>query len=125
MLSRKPSRVSLRLPLIGYISLPARPEFVKNFKADGSIETRSFSIDNETDRNGTKDDYRGETNSRLMVGGSFDVLDDVHGRFLLDNSPEFGTGPGSIETQEAAVKFDNAYAKIDKLFGDVGLTVGQ
>src|SRR5690242_14163342 len=90
---KKLASLSLALALVYSISLPARAELLKNLKTDGSIETRSFGIDNETDRNSTANDYRGETRTRLMVGGSFDLLDDVHGRILLvKNNRVYGTG---------------------------------
>src|ERR1700674_778151 len=106
--------LSFALALVYSISLPARAELLKNLKTDGSIETRSFSIDNETDRNGSTNDYRAETNYRLMLGGSFDLLDDVHGRLLLARTPlQGGTAGSSVETVEATTLFQNANVKID------------
>src|ERR1022692_3886072 len=102
---RKLASLSFALALVYSISLPARAELLKNLKTDGSIETRSYSVDNLTDRNGTKDDYISQTNARIMVGASFDLLDDVHSRILLDNASGgskaiFGQGPGNIGSQE-------------------------
>src|SRR5438552_14392372 len=125
MLGRKLLCLGLVLTLVESISFPAHADLFKNLKLDGSLETRSFSIDNETDRNGTHDDYRGETNVRMMFGANFDFLDDVHGRFLLDRTPEFGNGAPSVEGVEASLIFDNAYVKIDKLLGHVDLTIGR
>jgi len=127
---RKIASLSFALALVYSISLPARAELLKNLKTDGSIETRSYSVDNLTDRNGTADDYISQTNVRIMVGASFDLLDDVHSRILLDNASGgskavFGTGPGNIGSQETAFSFDNAYVKIDKVFGHVDMTIGQ
>ncbi len=122
---KKLASLSFALALVYSISLPARAELLKNLKLDGSLETRSFSIDNEIDRNSNADDHRGETNTRMMFGASYDLLDDVHGRFLLDRSPRMGTGAPSVETVEASLVFDNAYVKIDKVFGHVDLTIGK
>jgi len=47
---KKLASLGLALALAYSISLPARAELVKNLKTDGSIETRSIAIDNETDR---------------------------------------------------------------------------
>lgn len=117
--------LGVALALVQSISLPAHADLFKNLKTDGSLETRSFAIDNETDRNSNADDYRSETNTRLMVGATFDLLDDVHGRLLLDRSPRLGTGAPSVANVEATLLFDNAYVKIDKVFGAVDLTMGR
>jgi len=126
MFARKLASLCLALALVYSISFPARADLLKNFKADGSIETRSFSINNETDRNSSKDDYRAETNFRLMLGGSFDLLDDVHSRILLGKEGrQTGTTGESLNSVQDEVKVDNAYVKIDKVFGHVDLTVGR
>src|SRR4051812_37461818 len=130
MQGHKLFRSGLVLGLVAAVCFPARAEILRNFRTDGSFETRSFSINNEVDRNGNADDYRGETNTRLMVGGNFDLLDDVHARVLLDRTPRHrgtspGTGTSSIATVEADTFLDNAYVKIDKLIRRVDLTIGR
>jgi len=127
---RKLLSLSLALALVYSISFPARAELLKNFKMDGSIETRSFGINNESDRNSNADDYRSETRTRLMLGGSFDLLDDVHSRIqLLKNNSVFGsngTGQGeSLNTVQDNIDVVNAYVKIDKIFNHVDLTAGR
>src|SRR5438477_11878510 len=123
---RKLASLSFALALVYFISLPARAELLKNLKTDGSIETRSFGIDNETDRNSSANDYRGETRTRLMVGGSFDLLDDVHARALLrKNNRVYGGGSENANTVQSTLFFDNAYVKVDKVFGHVDLTFGR
>src|ERR1043166_9079498 len=87
---RKLLSLALALALVESIAFPARAELFKNVKTDGSIETRSFAIDNETDRNGVADDYRSETNARVMVGANFDLLDDVHARLMVDRTSRHG-----------------------------------
>src|SRR5258708_38172311 len=115
MFLKKLARLSLAMALVYSISLPARVEVLKNIKTDGSIEVRSFGIDNETDRNPAADDYRSETRTRFMVGGSFDLLDDVHSRIqLLKNNRIYGangTGQGeNLNTVQSNVDVVNAYA---------------
>ncbi len=137
---KKLASLSFALALVYSISLPARAELLKNLKTDGSIETRSFGIDNETDRNGRKDDYRAETNARLMLGGAFDLLDDVHARVALTNNHAFfgenadgttptarigGNGSSDLNSLQSNTFVDNAYVKIDKVFGHVDLTMGR
>ncbi len=126
MFVKKLASLSLALALVYSISLPARAELVKNFKADGSIETRVFGIDNETDRDSATDDYRSEVNTRLMLGGSFDLLDDVHARILLrKNNRQYGNAGEDLNTVQSNLVVDNAYAKIDKVFGHMDLTMGR
>ncbi len=123
---RKLFSLSLALALVYSISLPARAELLKNFKTDGSIEVKSFGIDNEFDFKGTHDDYRSETRTRVLVGGSFDLLDDVHARVLLrKNNRVYNGGSENAQNVQDNVWFDNAYTKIDKLFGHVDLTMGR
>jgi hypothetical protein len=125
MLGRKLFSSSLVLGLVATISFPAHADLLKNFKTDGSIETRSFGIDNETDADGTADDYRSETRTRVMVGGSFDILDDVHARILLTkNNRLYGQNNENANSVQTALSLDNAYVKIDKVFGHVDLTMG-
>lgn len=130
MFARKLASLCLALTLVYSISLPARADLLKNFKTDGSIETRSFGINNETDRNSANDDYRSETRTRLMVGGSFDLLDDVHSRVqLLKNNRLYGangTGQGEdLNTVQSNINVVNAYVKIDKVFDHIDLTMGR
>jgi hypothetical protein len=142
MLAKKLCSFGMGFALVGSICFPARADLdlFKNFKTEGSIETRSFSIDNELYRDSLRDDYRAETNVRIMLGGSFDLLDDVHSKILLDKVSRWGGAPqrglyagmpeGSIygenlQTVENNVFVDNAYVKIDKVFGQVDLTIGR
>src|SRR5882724_7246236 len=126
MFLKKLACLGLALALVYSISLPARAELLKNFKTDGSIEVKSFGIDNETDRNGSADDYRSDTRTRILVGGSFDLLDDVHSRILLrKNNRLQGQASENANSVQTALSVDNAYVKIDKVFGHVDLTIGR
>jgi hypothetical protein len=123
---RKLFSSAMALGLAVSVSIPARAELLKNFKTDGSLEVKAFGIDNETDRNGAADDYRGETHTRVMVGGSFDLLDDVHARILLrKNNYIYGGGGENANTVQTNIVLDNAFVKIDKVFGRVDLTMGR
>ncbi len=118
--------LGLALALAETISLPVRAELLKNFKTDGSIEVRSFGIDNETDYSGVTDDYRSETRTRIFIGGSFDLLDDVHARVLLrKNNRLQGQAAENGNSVQTALSVDNAYTKIDKVFGHMDLTMGR
>src|SRR5580765_8813499 len=111
MLGRKLFSSGLVLGLVATISFPAHADLLKNFKTDGSIETRSFGIDNETDRNTNTDDYRSETRTRILVGGSFDLLDDVHSRILIrKNNRLYGQAGENVNSVQTALALDNAYA---------------
>ena len=128
MLARKMFSSGFVLGLVVFVTFPARAELLKNLKTDGSIEVRAFGIDNETDRNPIADDYRGESRTRVMAGGSFDLLDDVHGRVLLSkNNRVYGSVTGSEDTNtvQDTVLLDNAFVKIDKVFDRVDLTLGR
>ncbi len=128
MQGRKLFSSGLTLGLVAFFSIPTHAEIFKNLKVDGSIETRSFGIDNETDRDGSQDDYRAETNYRVMVGANFDLLDDVHSRLALTKNSLQGSGGTTgtdVNSVESSLLFSNAYVKIDKVM-DVGdLTIGR
>src|SRR5204863_3649717 len=99
---------------------------LKNFKTDGGIEVKMFSIDNEVDRNSATDDYRSEMRTRVMVGGVFDLLDDVHARVLLrKNNRLYGQAGENAHSVQTALALDNAWVKIDKVFSRVDLTLGR
>lgn len=116
----------LSLALVLSISLPGRAELLKNFKSDGSIQVRSFGINNETDRNSRADDYRSESRTRILVGGSFDLLDDVHARVELGkNNRLYGQAGENANSVQTALAVTNANVKIDKVFGRVDLTMGR
>src|ERR1035441_6736771 len=110
----KLASLSFALALVYSISLPARAELLKNFKTDGSIETRSFGINNEFDRNSANDDYRSETRTRLMLGGTFDLLDDVHSRIqLLKNNRVYGSGGTAPSNPGQGENLDSVQSSID------------
>jgi len=126
MIGRKLFSSGLALALVASYGSPVRAEILKNLKTDGSIEVRTFGIDNEVDLSGPTDDYRSDMRTRLMGGASFDVLDDVHARVLLrKNNRLYGQGSENLNSVETALAVDNANVKIDKVFGRVDLTMGR
>jgi len=67
-----------------------------------------------------------------MLGSSFDLLDDVHARLLIDREDQAGaTGQQAglvgqdLNTVQSSIFLDNAYVKVDKVFGHVDLTMGR
>ncbi len=126
MTLRKLFSLALAFALLDSAAVPAHAELLKNFKTDSSIEVKTFGIDNETDANPSADDYRSATHTRILVGGSFDLLDDVHGRVLLrKNNRVYGQTGENLNSVQTAIAVDNAYTKIDKVFGRVDLTMGR
>ncbi len=130
MFLKKLASLSFALALVYSISLPAHADLLKNFKTDGSIEVKSYGIDNETDFNGLADDYHSRTRTRVFLGGSFDLLDDVHARILLrKNNRVYNSGGANtsedLNTVQSNVRADNAYVKVDKVFDRVDLTMGR
>ena len=126
MSEQKFARVGVATAVLFTVTLPAHADLIRSFKTDGSIEIKAFGIDNETDRNGTRDDYRGEVRSRILAGATFDVLDDVHGRVLLrKNNRLYGQPVENVNSIESAFALDNAYVRIDKVFGAIDLTMGR
>lgn len=119
-------RALLSLGLAASLFTPVRAEILKNAKVDGSIEVKSFGINNATDATSTTDDYRSDTRTRLMAGVSFDLLDDVHSRVLLSkNNRVHGGGIEDANTVQSNLNLDNAYVKIDKVFGSVDTMIGR
>jgi hypothetical protein len=114
------------LGLVVTMGMSARAELLKNLKTDGSIQVRAFSIENETDRDSATDDHRGEARTRVMVGAGFDLLDDVHARLLLrKNNYVYGGGGENANTIQSNLVLDNAFVRIDKVFGRVDMTMGR
>ena len=109
-----------------FVPAIANAELLKNFKMSGSLETDAVSATNVTDFKTKKYDNIGTVQTRLMVHSDWDVLDDVHARVSLDkNNRTYGTGAENLQTVQAAVTVDEAYVKVDKLFGGLDATVGR
>jgi hypothetical protein len=123
---RRLSSMVLALAMVLSITLPSRAELFKNFKTEGSLELLTMGVNNGTDRNSAADDYRSEMQTRVMLGGTWDLLDDVHAKLLLrKNNRLYGNSGESTQDVQDNVFLDNAYAKIDKVFGHVDVTFGR
>lgn len=116
---------TLALALI--VPASANAELLKNFKASGSLEVSAVSANNVRDFSTTKYDHLDTTQTRLLLNGDWDLLDDVHARVgLTKNNRAWGNGaPESLTTVEGAVVVDESFVKIDKLFGVLDTTLGR
>lgn len=120
------SSLILALALVASVSMPGRSEILKNLKTDGGIEVRAFGIDNEADLSGATDDHRSDIITRLSLGGSFDILDDVHARVqLAKNNRQYGEAQEDLNDVQSSIDVTNAYVKIDKVFGVMDLAMGR
>jgi len=122
------------LALAMFMPAGANAELLKNFKLSGKIELQGTAarnvLDFQTGRSGdaatTGQDRIGDMQTRVMVSGDWDVLDDVHARFTLrKNDRVWGNTSQSITGLEASFFADEAFIKIDKLAGHVDLTLGR
>ena len=104
----------------------ANAELLKNLKVSGSLEVDAVSANNVADFNTKKYDKINTVQTRLMVHTDWDVLDDVHAHLSLDkNNRTYGTGSENLQTVQANITVDEAYVKIDKLFGALDTTIGR
>ena len=113
----------------------ANAELLKNLKVSGSLEVDAISATNVKDLDTAKYDNLSTVQTRLMVHADWDVLDDVHARISLDkNDRAYGAaganvtpanGSQNLQDIQNNVVVDEAYVKIDKLFGAVDATVGR
>ena len=104
----------------------ANAELLKNLKVSGSLEVDAVSANNVTDFQTKKYDNISTVQTRLMVHTDWDVLDDVHAHLSLDkNNRTYGTGAESLQAVQNNVILDEAYVKIDKLFGALDTTIGR
>jgi hypothetical protein len=118
---------------------------MKNLKVDGSIDLQATSANNIKDLNTAKYDQIGDAQVRVMINAGWDLLDDVHSMVTLrDNNSMWGTtpaaqaaalnGPGSASQSVgtggasgllSSIFLDQAYFKVDKVFGAVDATLGR
>jgi hypothetical protein len=115
------------LALAMLVPAGANAEVLKNLKISGSIEVDAVSVNNVKDFNTTAYDNAGTVQTRLQTHADWDLLDDVHARISLDkNNRTYGTlQPENVNGVETALTVDEAYTKIDKLFGYVDTTLGR
>lgn len=108
----------------------ANAELLKNFKASGSIDIDAISANNVNDLNTATYDHVNTVQTRVLVNGDWDLLDDVHSKVTLrknnrtygNASENIGSGAGGVQ---ANTFLDQANVKIDKLFGAIDATLGR
>lgn len=119
-------------------------DLMKNLKVDGGIDLQATSANNVTDFNTGKYDHLGDAQVRVMVNAGWDLLDDVHSMVTLrDNSNFWGAGPSAVAPAGPGsasqnlnggagntgllndIYLDQAYFKVDKVFGAVDTTLGR
>ena len=125
------------LALAMFLPAGANAELLKNLKVGGQLDVQTTSARNITDfatrPNGgnVNNDRLGHANTRLMVKGDFDMLDDVHGRITLVKGASnhatrvYGAGAQNLDAIQTAVVVEEAFAKVDKLIGGADLTAGR
>jgi hypothetical protein len=130
----------LALALVASVS-QANAELLKNFKFGGSVEMSAISGRNFVNfrketvgGTGAATDRLGDAQTRIMLNMDWDLLDDVHAKVSLGkNNRVYGAngnsanrqGPENLDTLQTNVFLDQAYFKIDKLFGAVDATFGR
>lgn len=104
----------------------ANAELLKNFKAGGSLEVADSAANNVSDLNTVTYDRLSTVQTRLMVHGDWDLLDDVHAHVsVVKNDRTYGTASQDLNTIQTALFVRESYVKIDKLFGALDATVGR
>jgi len=133
----------LALALVAVTS-QANAELLKNFKLGGSVEVDATSARNVLDfqtrrdasavagqRSLTNPDRIGAAQTRIMLNMDWDLLDDVHAKVTLrKNNRLYGDntaagGSENLNTIQTNVWVDQAYMKIDKVFGMLDSTFGR
>jgi hypothetical protein len=131
---------------------PAHAELLKNLRIGGQIDVQATSAHNVTDfqseqntapapngavlNNGN--DRIGDLQTRLILNLDWDILDDVHARVTLrKNDRTWGTAGGNLQAAGSqpigtaggnilgATYVDEANFKVDKIAGQVDLTLGR
>ncbi len=131
------------LALAMFFPAGANAELLKNFKLSGKIELQGTAGRNirdfNTNRNVTAavdaydgQDRIGDMQTRVMVSGDWDVLDDVHARVTLRKNDRVW-GNDSQRVSDGAANtgvlnsffVDESFIKIDKLAGHLDTTLGR
>ena len=132
------------LALALFLPALANAELFKNLKVGGQLDVQATSARNVTDfvtrmtppapaasPSVNNNDRIGHTSTRLMVKLDWDLLDDVHSRLTLvkgagaGNARVYGAGSDNITAVEATTFVEEAFAKVDKLFGFADMTMGR
>ncbi len=114
------------LALALFLPAGAHAEMLKNLKLNGSLEVDAVSANNATDLDTAKYDHLGTAQTRVMLNADWDLLDDVHAKVTLNkNNRAYGTASENLNGIQTAVTVEQAYLKIDKLFGALDTTIGR
>ena len=115
----------------------ANAELFKNLKGSGNLDLQGVSARNITDFNTGANDRLGTMMTRVVAGLGWDLLDDVHAKITLrKNDRAWGRAASNLQagTNDQAIDaagvlgatfVNEAYVKIDKLFGAVDTTIGH
>jgi hypothetical protein len=125
----------------------AQAELVKGLKFGGQFDLQSTSGRNVTDfatrpqGANANNDRIGDAQTRIMLHADWDLLDDVHAKVTLRKNDRTwgttgGTAQGPVSKSQALeptggtdvlgnIFVDQAYIKIDKVFGAVDATMGR
>ncbi|MCX5796333.1 MAG: alginate export family protein [Elusimicrobia bacterium] len=111
----------------------ANAELLKNFKFGGSVEMDAVSARNVSNfktrsyNNNVPNDHVGTAQTRIMLNMDWDLLDDVHSKVTLrKNNRVYGNAASeSLTAVQGFVVLDQAYFKIDKVFGFLDSTFGR
>ena len=130
------------LALAMFFPAGANAELLKNFKASGQLDVQTTSARNIADfvtrptgagsnpASSENNDRIGDAHTRVIVRGDWDVLDDVHARVTLVKGGEntnrvYGQARESLDDVQTRTLVQEAFVKIDKLFGHLDTTMGR
>ena len=130
------------LALAMFLPAGANAELLKNLKVSGQLDVQTTSARNITDfvtrptgansspASTANNDRIGDAHTRAMLNADWDLLDDVHAKITLVKGGDgttrvYGTDAESLDNVTARTLVQQAYVKIDKLFGHVDTTIGR
>jgi hypothetical protein len=131
------------LALAMFLPAGANAELLKNLKVSGQLDVQTTSARNITDfvtrptgansspASTANNDRIGDAHARLMVRGDWDLLDDVHARVTLVKGAEnngarvYGEASQDLNDLQNTTNIEEAFVKIDKLFGHLDTTIGR
>jgi hypothetical protein len=135
------------LALALFLPAGASAELLKNFKLGGQLDVQTTSARNIADFQtlanhagggsgpgvaADNNDRIGNAFTRVMLKMDWDLLDDVHARTTLVKGSSshgtlrpYGNNQESLQTVQNNTFVEEAFVKIDKLFGSADFTLGR
>ncbi len=115
------------------VASQAKADLLKGLKFNGSVEMDATSAQNVINLNTQAGSRIGAAQTRVLLGADWDLLDDVHAKVTLNkNDRVYGSGDGagankgqSLTQIQNNVTVEQAYFKIDKVFGYVDSSFGR